>query len=172
MNTTAAFNMPKFEPVRIPTKGASLWVRIRYAFKRRLWKLVEDYSLEITLPNGDKAFAFVPAPFIMDGASVPRIFWIILDPVGLLLLGALFHDFGYRYSCLIILKPNGPTLIHVSRTEMDEIFRQIVCEVNSMKILACIAKFAVRIGGWSTWRKARKVRLDPVTDYPHLFLTH
>lgn len=35
----------------------------------------------------------VPARFVSDGASVPRIFWMVFPPIGLYFYAALVHDY-------------------------------------------------------------------------------
>jgi hypothetical protein len=45
----------------------------------------------LTLKDGTEII--LPADFELDGASIPRIFWGILSPVGLLLIPGLIHDY-------------------------------------------------------------------------------
>lgn len=38
----------------------------------------------------------VPAGFVTDGASVPRLFWNIVPPYGRYLVAAIVHDYMYE----------------------------------------------------------------------------
>lgn len=161
-------DMPVVVPIPIPTKGLPWYKRALKAFKRRQWKLIEDYTLEIE-HLGRRAM--VPAPFDFDFASVPRIFWFVLDPVGLLLVGSVFHDCGYRYGGLLlesIYKKDQWSFIRFDKPEIDLIFEKITDQVNDMKIMARLARWAVNIGGYFTWNAARKENRDIFKDYPKL----
>ena len=56
-------------------------------------------DFEYTLPDGREIV--IPEGFVFDGASVPRLLWGLLSPTGLLLIGGLVHDFGYRFDLLV-----------------------------------------------------------------------
>lgn len=164
-------HMPIVEPIPIPTKGKPFFHRVIAAFKPRKWRLVKDYIREIPLNKRMRTRALIPAPFVFDFASVPRIFWVFLDPVGLLLVGSAFHDFGYRYGGLFFAKKgskNKWVFVPYGKTELDIIFERITEDVNDMKIMACIARIAVGIGGYFAWRKQRKMYNSVFEDYPRL----
>ena len=103
----AQLRMPTVKPLPIQTKGVAyptaLWRWIRTI---RRWKLIEDW--EHRLP--DQTRIVIPKGFQFDGASIPRIFWGILAPTGLLLIPGLVHDFAYRYDCLLRHPRNGGTV--------------------------------------------------------------
>ena len=40
----------------------------------------------------------IPKGFKFDGASVPKFLGQFLSPVGVLLIGGLIHDYGYKYA--------------------------------------------------------------------------
>lgn len=159
--------MPIVRPVPIPTKGLPWYRRARQAFRPREWELVEDFAYTSTTLRHS---ILVPAPFIFDGASVPRPLWPFLDPTGLLFLGALVHDFGYRYRGLLLrTRPTLPWQFErLTRSEIDETMRVIVCEVNDMSGMAGIANAAVRVGGWWAWRNNGRGGHCVTTDYPFL----
>lgn len=150
--------MPVVRPLVMSTKGKSVWYRIRQSFKRRRWLLVEPYTVYFKSLN--KKYR-VPVPFIFDFASVPIIFWPILNPTGVLLVGSVFHDYGYRYGGLYIQYPkeNKFTFRVMSRGELDQLFEDITIEANGMKYLAKAAKWAVKVGGAYTWRQNKKKNL-------------
>ena len=78
-----------------------------------------------------------------------------LSPVGVLLIGGLIHDYGYKYQTLLLKnkKTNGIR----SQKWMDEVFRDINIEVNGFYFLNYLAYWALRLGGWVAWNKHRKV---------------
>jgi len=61
----------------------------------RNWQLVEGFEFRY---NGKTLK--VPAGFVTDFASVPRIFWNILPPWGRYGKAAVIHDYCYRTACL------------------------------------------------------------------------
>jgi hypothetical protein len=157
--------MPVVRPIRMPTKGKPFFSRVAQAFKRRRWELIEDFHYYSPTLHCD---FYIPAPFDLDFASVPRPFWIILDPVGLLLIGSMFHDFGYLYGGLLVKKPADQTykFKQYSRIGLDNIFETIITEVNDMKGMAKIAKYALIVGGWMAWARCRKANRSVFHDYP------
>lgn len=60
------------------------------------FKIVDefDYHTDIDLPSGN--VVHIPAGFITDFASVPKVFWNILPPNGRYGKAAVVHDFLYR----------------------------------------------------------------------------
>ncbi|MCP4570574.1 MAG: DUF1353 domain-containing protein [FCB group bacterium] len=98
-------DMPKMRPVPIPTAGlAPLKRGWNWITKPRHWEIYEDWTYQ---PFG-KPIIVIPAPFIFDGASIPRILWPLLSPVGVLLIPAIIHDYGYKYNHLWTHAPIQP----------------------------------------------------------------
>lgn len=163
--STAGPVMPVVVPIKIPTKGRGFWYKVGQAFKRRQWQLIRDWEYWSPALN---SWILVPAPFDFDFASVPRIFWTFLDPVGLLLMGSIPHDFGYRYGGMFLREPIDQhyRFIDMTRVQVDTIFRTVVDEVNEMTVMANIGYYAVRIGGIGPWDKARRFGLNATHDYP------
>jgi hypothetical protein len=85
----------------------------------------------------------VPAGFKTDYASIPRILWVALPPVGRYDKDAVVHDFLYQH--------NG-----VTRKQADDVLREAM-EVSRVRRSQRDTIYAgVRVGGWWTWRKYRK----------------
>ena len=144
--------MPSFSPVRIPTKGLPWIKKVKHAFGRRQWIMDHDYLLY--LPWLDRVI-LIPAGFTFDGASVPRVFWPILDPVGILLIGSIFHDFGYVYGHF--LNEDGEKIfVDESRAFFDEQIRKINNYVNGTFFLNEAAWGILRLFGWGPWLRLRK----------------
>lgn len=153
--------MPSFSPLRMPTRGLPFWKKVKAAFSRRQWVLDHDYTM--FLPWLQKTI-FIPKGFIFDGASVPRVFWPILDPVGVLLIGSIFHDFGYRYGFLLD-DEHKKVFDKESRAFFDAQIRAINVYVNDTLILNDIAWFVLRLFGWSCWSSKNQKNRDVFKDF-------
>ena len=142
---------PEMKPIKIATKGKGFWGAILlWSFGSRHWEVAKDFHYSI---NG-KNFV-IPKGFKFDGASVPKFLGQFLSPVGVLLIGGLVHDYGYKYETLLL--KNKKTIGVKSQKWMDETFRDINIEVNGFYLLNYLAYWALRIGGFVAWNKHRKV---------------
>ena len=96
---------------------------------------------------------------------IPRIFWGILAPAGLLLIPGLVHDFAYRYDYLLRHPRNGGPLekykMGAGRRYWDDLFRDVAIGVNGFKIINRVAWLALRVGGCLAWGKRRREALEP-----------
>jgi hypothetical protein len=153
--------MPEMRPVRIPTKGLGWAKRFITHFQTRKWEITEDYYLYV--PWLDEIL-FIPKGFVFDGASVPRPFWPIMNPTGILLIGGLFHDFGYRYDCFL----NGTgKIIHsgAGRAFFDEQIMDINIYINEIHSMNTLAWVILRVFGIFTWEKRRDQNANVVEDF-------
>ena len=144
-------DFPHLKPIPIATKGKGFWgALLLWFFGTRHWEVVKDfnYSLE------DKNY-IIPKGFKFDGASVPKFLAQFLSPVGVLLIGGLIHDYGYKYQTLLL--KNKKTIGIKTQKWMDQTFRDINIEVNGFYFLNYLAYWALRLGGWVAWNKHRKV---------------
>ena len=82
----------------------------------------------------------IPIGYETDFASVPRVFWSIIPPIGKHSIAALIHD--YMYDNRI-----------GSRREADRLFLEIMLEHKVKKLLAYTMYAGVRIGALNWWRK-------------------
>ena len=143
---------PHMKPIRIATKGKGFWGAIKlWILGTRHWEIAEDFHYSL---NGENFV--IPKGFKFDGASIPKFLASFLSPVGVLLIGGLIHDYGYKYETLLL--EDGKSTIGV-RTQkwMDETFRDINIEVNGFYFLNYLAYWALRLGGFVAWNKHRKV---------------
>jgi len=83
---------------------------------------------------------YVPAGFRTDFASVPRIFWRIVPPVGLYGKAAVIHDYLYATKSR-------------TRAEADAIFLEAMEVLGVPKFQREVMYRAVRIGGGGGWGK-------------------
>ena len=81
--------------------------------EKRLWRL--EKPVQHMLP-GFKPF-IVPAGFLTDGASVPRMFWSVCPPMSNYTNAAVLHDYLYHKALNGNLRPCGYT-----REEADDLF--------------------------------------------------
>jgi len=142
--------MPCMKPISIPTKGKGFWGGVwTWIMVTRTWEITKDWRYEL---NSVKYV--IPKGMIFDGASVPKFFRSWLSPMGVLLIGGLVHDYGYKYGAL--LKGNKKSAEVHNQKELDQIFRDINIDVNGFRVLNYVAYYALRLGGFVAWRSHRK----------------
>jgi len=141
-------------------------------------RLIEDWVYHI---EGQHP-VIIPESFETDFASVPRILWPIVSPMGILRYGALAHDFGYQHGYLLtpdfgdytptdraarVMNGNkyafgGNIPIHVgeNRKFFDAVLRDVTIAATGATYRAWGAYFGIRPTGWWAWNKYRQ--LGPV----------
>jgi Protein of unknown function (DUF1353) len=87
----------------------------------------------------------VPKGFITDFASVPRLFWSMLPPIGRYGYAALFHDWVYWDQKL-------------DRRQADRIFKETMEELSVSFYVVFVMYWAVRLFGWAAWRGHKKAK--------------
>jgi hypothetical protein len=143
--------LPHMQPIRIPTKDKGFWGAIwLWIMCVRNWTIMKDFTYTI---NGEKYV--IPAGFTFDGASVPKFLASFLSPVGVLLIGGLIHDYGYKYKTLLKADKKS-TAGDKDQKWMDETFRDINIQVNGFHFLNYLAYWALRLGGFVAWNGHRK----------------
>ena len=143
-------DMPKMQPVPIATASKGFWGAIlMWLMGSRQWKIVEDFHYTI-----DGVGYKIPAGFQFDGASVPKFLATFLSPVGVLLMGGLVHDYGYKYATL--MKKDGSNIGYRDQKHMDGLFRDICIEVNGFYALNYLAYYALRLAGFVAWNGHKK----------------
>lgn len=92
------------------------------------WRVVEGFRYYLG-EKGSNRWVDVPAGYLTDGASVPRLFWGIVPPWGAHGQAAVAHDILCEY--LTLYEFNGVEVvpIHITRKECDRIFAE------AMKVL-------------------------------------
>lgn len=89
---------------------------------------------ELTYKHSSGKTFVVPKGFKTDFASIPRIFWNIIAPIGKHTLPSVLHDYLYEY---------GASL-GISRKEADKIFWDAMIESHVARITANVMWFCVR----------------------------
>lgn len=150
-----AQNMPDLKPVPIPTRNCRPGTKtLVWMFEVRRWTLSANWIY--TLKDGTRLI--VPEGFTFDGASIPRLFWGVLSPVGLLLIPGLIHDYGYKYDQIWKIDEDGkvkPYKHDAGKSFWDNLFLEIGRDVNGFLTINIVAWLGVALGGRASWEKHR-----------------
>tara|TARA_B100001059_G_C17748999_1_gene536037 strand:- start:152 stop:745 length:594 start_codon:yes stop_codon:yes gene_type:complete len=150
VNFKLKFGMPILMPLPIETKDKGFWKGIiMWVLGKRQWEVAEDFYFSL-----GKEQYMIPAGFQFDGASVPKFLATFLSPVGVLLVGGLVHDYGYKYGTL--MREDGTNIGYTGQAYMDKLFRDICIEVNGFKFLNYLAYWALALVGFIAWNKHKK----------------
>ena len=109
------------------------------------WVLEGDYAYQ----DGATRLT-VPAGFRFDLASVPRLFWALVAPFELSIVGPLLHDFLYRYAG----DPPPPATQpprRYTRREADALFRDVMAAEGVPAWRRHAAYLATRLFGARSW---------------------
>jgi hypothetical protein len=152
----SAESMPNLRPIPIPTKNCPRGMRVLiWFYEVRKWTLTDNWTYRLK----DGPVIVLPAGFFFDGASIPRPFWAILNPIGLLLIPGLIHDYGYKYDQLWQLDGDGQVSPYgqgAGKAHWDRLFLDIGREVNGFRLINAVAWLAVALGGDAAWKAHRK----------------
>lgn len=80
------------------------------------WRVVSPFSYMIKPDH----WVSVPAGYLTDGASVPKLFWNIIPPWGLYGQAAVVHDILCEYLTIVV---NGLP-VAISRAQCDEVLNE------------------------------------------------
>lgn len=93
---------------------------------------------------------FVPAGFETDLASIPRVLWNVLPPIGKYDAAAVLHDFYYRNPRQLMRHGEMPT-----RSEADSVLNEAMGVLGVPAQQRWMIYLGVRLGGWRTWNNYR-----------------
>jgi len=147
----------KLTPVPIVTKGQSFWTRMKnWAFAARTWRVAEDWCIDLHI-GSRYVTVFIPSGFIFDGASIPRMFWGLLSPTGVLLIPGLIHDYAYRYDKILIVHAGNiiDFMEGAGRSFWDETFRNVSEQVNGCSVISRTAWVTLKLFGGIAWAQRR-----------------
>jgi hypothetical protein len=94
------------------------------------WCLAQNIQVDISEP---RIRLNIPAGFITDLASIPRIIWSLVPPYGLYTRSAVVHDWLYR------------SKIQITREDADKVFLELM---QQDKVDPALAKFMYRAVRW------------------------
>ncbi len=104
------------------------------------------YQLREALHVGVGPFLIVvPAGFVTDGATIPRVAWPLIG-----------HPMVGRYQAAAIAHDHLYDTQQVGRLVADALFCEILTQYGVPRWRARIMYAAVRIGGWYLWRRRRR----------------
>jgi len=121
---------------------------------KNLWVLLEPFEYHVgTYPSNE--IISVPIGFKTDFASIPKIFWSILPPVGKYGKAAVIHDWCYWANCY-------------NKKQSDKIFLEgmKVLKVNKWKQI--IIYNAVRMFGYFAWKEHRNNKHEAITIFEEI----
>ena len=124
----------------------------------RTWRLLEE--LRYRTPRG--ALVTVPAGFITDFASIPRIFWPLVPPLGRYNRATVLHDWLYRQAQMPTAQGGWRA---VDRVEADRLLREAMVEGGVPWLTRWLIYLGVRLGGWIVWRAHHAARPTPTRRF-------
>jgi len=89
----------------------------------------------------------VPTGFQTDYASIPRILWNVLSPVGRYDRAAVIHDLLYQRGTIGARR--------IERGEADRVLREAMDLLKVPHWQRWAIYIGVRLGGWVTWNRYR-----------------
>ena len=117
------------------------------------FEVVSPFTYYIDKLGGDLKVS-IPVGFCTDFASVPRLFWMVIPPVGLYGKAAVVHDFlcENKHAWQVDSQGNWAYYI-VSRKEADRIFREAMNVLGVGKVKRNIMFWGVRLYNIFTLKK-------------------
>lgn len=88
----------------------------------------------------------VPALFVTDGASIPKMFHTVMGPFGSYFQAAVIHDYLY-----------SEDNFHFDRFESDDIFNEAMFNSGVPWLTRNIVHRAVRLAGWRFFKGRAKL---------------
>lgn len=121
----------------------SLKLEYLLGYKTNYWKLLEGFTFySDRLNKGKRIYVTVPTGFITDGASVPRIFWSWIPPLGDYGQAAVLHDYLRR---ICVYKLEGSDVEYLATTkEADKLFLEAMEILKVSKFKRKVMYLAVR----------------------------
>lgn len=114
-------------------------------------------ALEYTTSDGWRIR--VPAGFLTDFASIPRLLWALIPPRGKYNRAAIIHDFLYKFA------PRDPsTGVACTRGRADSIMREACENLGERATRRWAIYSGVRSGGWLPWRRYRNAEKEAMGD--------
>lgn len=118
----------------------------------KTFKLHYDFTYHLHRLGCGKGFTVaVPAGFLTDFASIPRIFRIIIPKLGRWNKAAVIHD--YIYQGKHQLKSSLGCPMRFTRKQADLIFLDAMKDLGVVRWKRNLMWLAVRVGGLMAWRK-------------------
>lgn len=132
------------QPVAFEKFNAPLDVQYDEAASKALgydaWRVTKAFRFNVGSEGAD-TFVNVPAGYLTDGASVPRIFWDILPPWGVYGQAAVVHDI----LCETLSVTKGGLATPITRAKCDSIFKEAMIAAGTPVWKRNVMYIAVRV---------------------------
>ena len=107
------------------------------------WQLVETFGFWTGQSVGQGEYIEVPAGFVTDFATVPRVFWFVIPPWGRYGKAAVLHDYLYAQQ-------------RSSRKRCDRIFKHAMKILSVPRWKVFLIYNSVKLFGWISYNKKGK----------------
>lgn len=108
------------------------------------WKVHKEFKYESDVLN---TTITIPVGFITDGASIPKLFWNIIQPTGPYFRAAVIHDYLYRWQ-------------KFTRRQSDDVLLEGMWVLKCKRWQYFCIYTAVRYFGFFAWKHGGKI---PIT---------
>ena len=104
------------------------------------WKLVSAFDYQTDVFPVSRRPIKVPAGFVTDFASIPKLLWNVLPPTGTYGKGAVLHDFLYRTKGM------------ATKAEADSVLLEAMTALGVGRVTRYTIYWGVRVFGGSSYR--------------------
>ena len=121
------------------------------------WRVLTPFSYKID----EESWVTIPAGYLTDGASVPRLFWNMIPPWGKYGQAAVVHDLLCEY--LTVVRNGKP--YRITRARCDEILNEAmyslgVPDFTRLMIYGAVTAYRLTIGTTEPSATLEKRRLE------------
>lgn len=106
------------------------------------WRTTREFIYYVGEEGKGEAIV-VPQGFVTDLASVPRMLWPLVPPMGKFNQAAVLHDYLYSIGCK-------------TRKACDDVFLEAMAVLGVRWSQRWTIYSGVRIGGWVAWNNHRR----------------
>lgn len=105
-----------------------------------VWRITKAFRFNVGSEGAD-TYVDVPAGYLSDGASVPKIFWDLLPPWGVYGQAAVIHDI----LCETMSVTKAGLATPITRAKCDSIFKEAMIAANTPRWKRNVMYIAVRV---------------------------
>jgi len=139
---------------------------IAWRTHNRHFQFIEDYIVWV---ESIQLWVKIPAGFLFDGASIPKLLQSVTSAIDSLFYGSILHDFIYRTGQLIVCNDANYGCWHLKdfkKDEADSIMAAFSDQMEGVTTPSIIVKNMLGVFGWVAWGNARKRNMRITTPYP------
>lgn len=157
LETMKKNQMPSLRPIPIKTKNVSFFKAVwTWMTERRKWEFRENWKYELS----NNTTILIERGYIFDGASIPKVFWWLFSPTGILFIPSVFHDYAYTHGYLMSKREDRYSEwgLGSPRIFWDELFKTIADNVNGMAIINNFINIVIFLFAGFAWDNCQKSR--------------